>query len=71
VTDLARRPVPRSSAGRRHRGARIARLRDALVEQVGPDVVGVMRAIKAALDPKDPEPRPSVLTPSIANLASC
>jgi glycolate oxidase len=26
--------------------------RDALVEQVGPDVVGVMRSIKAALDPQ-------------------
>ena len=32
-------------------GIGIAR-RDALVEQVGPDVVGVMRSIKAALDPQ-------------------
>jgi glycolate oxidase len=56
LTDLARADLYRAAIGlggtvTAEHGIGIAR-RDALVEQVGPDVVGVMRSIKQALDPQ-------------------
>jgi len=56
LTDLARADLYRAAIAlggtvTAEHGIGIAR-RDALVEQVGPDVVGVMRSIKAALDPQ-------------------
>jgi len=56
LTDLARADLYRAAIAlggtvTAEHGIGIAR-RDALVEQVGEDVVGVMRSIKAALDPQ-------------------
>ena len=56
LTDLARADLYRAAIAlggtvTAEHGIGLAR-RDALVEQVGPDVVGVMRSIKAALDPQ-------------------
>jgi glycolate oxidase len=56
LTDLARADLYRAAIAlggtvTAEHGIGIAR-RDALVEQVGPDVVGVMRSIKQALDPQ-------------------
>jgi len=56
LTDLARADLYRAAIAlggtvTAEHGIGISR-RDALVEQVGPDVVGVMRSIKAALDPQ-------------------
>ena len=56
LTDLARADLYRAAIAlggtvTAEHGIGIAR-RDARVEQVGPDVVGVMRSIKAALDPQ-------------------
>ena len=56
LTDLARADLYRAAIElggtvTAEHGIGLAR-RDALVEQVGPDVVGVMRSIKAALDPQ-------------------